>query len=173
MSKSRGDNVISGLGFQARELGEWTVLQDEELFRNKRVVVFALPGAFTPTCSNQQLPKYEEKYEEFTDKHGLDDVYCVSVNDSFVMNAWFDALDIKKVKAIPDGSGRFSRWMGTLVDKDNLGFGYRSWRYSMIVNDGIIEEIFMEPGFSNNFDQDPYVASDPQALLNYLSGREG
>ena len=168
-----GDNVISGLGFQTRELGEWKILQDEEIFRNKRVIVFALPGAFTPTCSNQQLPKYEERYEEFTDKHGLDEVYCLSVNDSFVMNAWFDALDIKKVKAIPDGSGRFSRYVKMLVDKDNLGFGYRSWRYSMIVNDGIVEEAFVEPNFSNNHDNDPYFFSDPQTILNSLSGREG
>lgn len=171
MAKRKGDNVISGLGFQTRELSEWKIVHDEDIFRNKRVVVFALPGAFTPTCTNEQLPKYEEKYEEFTEKHSIDEVYCLSVNDSFVMNAWFDALDIKKVKAIPDGSGRFSRWMGMLVDKDNLGFGYRSWRYAMVVNDGIIEEAFVEAGFSNNIDSDPYVLSDPQTVLNYLSGR--
>jgi|13_taG_2_1085334.scaffolds.fasta_scaffold00826_16 peroxiredoxin len=165
-------NVITGMHFDHRELGEWVQLQDVDVFKNKRVVIFSLPGAFTPTCSTQQLPGYEEKYEEFTDKHSIDEVYCISVNDAFVMNAWFDSLDIKNVKPIPDGSGRFTKYVNMLVDKDNLGFGYRSWRYAAVINDGIVEQVFIEPGFRNNADTDPFEVTDAQNVLNYLGGKE-
>jgi len=140
----------------------------KELFNDKKVVIFSLPGAFTPTCSGQQLPTYDEMYSQFKDK-GIDDVYCVSVNDAFVMNAWARDLGIKNVKMIPDGDGTFTRSMGMLVNKPKQGFGMRSWRYAAIVNDGTIENMFIEPG-QNDFsdDDDPYTVSSPEHVLSKL-----
>ena len=145
----------------------WRNLTTSEIFDDKRVVVFALPGAFTPTCSNYQLPGYEERYDDFISL-GIDDVYCLSVNDSFVMNAWFTQQGITNVKPLPDGSGDFTYSMGMSVAKINLGFGYRSWRYAMVVNDGEIEQLFEEPGKVGNCPVDPYEVSDPETVLNYL-----
>lgn len=138
-----------------------------EFFANKRVVVFSLPGAFTPTCSNYQLPAYDSLYSEFIDL-GIDEVYCVSVNDGFVMNAWAKDLGIQNVKLLPDGNGDFTRCMGMQVEKSNLGFGYRSWRYAMVVNNGKIEQLFEEPGKCGNADTDPYEVSNPETVLDYL-----
>ena len=148
--------------------GEWKDVSTKELFGNKKVVIFSLPGAFTPTCSGQQLPTYDEMYSQFKDK-GIDDVYCVSVNDAFVMNAWARDLGIKNVKMIPDGDGTFTRSMGMLVNKPKQGFGMRSWRYAAIVNDGTIDEMFIEPG-QNDFsdDDDPYTVSSPEHVLSKL-----
>ena len=148
--------------------GEWKDVSTKELFGNKKVVIFSLPGAFTPTCSGQQLPSYDEMYSQFKDK-GIDDVYCVSVNDAFVMNAWARDLGIKNVKMIPDGDGTFTRSMGMLVNKPKQGFGMRSWRYAAIVNDGTIENMFIEPG-QNDFsdDDDPYTVSSPEHVLSKL-----
>jgi peroxiredoxin len=136
-------------------------------FDNKRVVVFSLPGAFTPTCSNYQLPAYDDLYQEFIDL-GIDEVYCISVNDGFVMNAWGKSLGIENVKLIPDGSGDFTRAMGMQVEKHNLGFGYRSWRYAMVVNNGEIEQMFEEEGKIGNCPIDPYERSKPETVLEYL-----
>ena len=147
----------------------WQDVTTADLFSGKRVVVFSLPGAFTPTCSTYQLPGYDEKYEEFK-ALGIDEVYCLSVNDSFVMNAWFKQQGVKNVKPIPDGSGEFTYAMGMSVTKANLGFGFRSWRYSMVVNDGEIEMLFEEPGKVGNCPVDPYEVSDPNTILNYLKG---
>ena len=143
-------------------------MHTDDIFENKKVAVFSLPGAFTPTCSEYQLPAYEGAHEELT-KY-VDDVYCISVNDAFVMNAWGKQQGIEKVKMIPDGSGEFTRQMGMLVKKDNLGFGMRSWRYAAIVNNGTVEKMFEEPGF-NNFsdDDDPYIESTPENVKNYLN----
>ena len=148
--------------------GEWKDVSTSDLFKDKKVVVFSLPGAFTPTCSGQQLPSYDEMYSQFKDK-GIDDVYCVSVNDAFVMNAWARDLGIKNVKMIPDGDGTFTRSMGMLVNKPKQGFGMRSWRYAAIVNDGTIENMFIEPG-QNDFsdDDDPYTVSSPEHVLSKL-----
>ena len=148
--------------------GEWKDVSTKELFGNKKVVIFSLPGAFTPTCSGQQLPTYDEMYSQFRDK-GIDDVYCVSVNDAFVMNAWARDLGIKNVKMIPDGDGTFTRSMGMLVNKPKQGFGMRSWRYAAIVNDSTIEQMFIEPG-QNDFsdDDDPYTVSSPEHVLSKL-----
>jgi thioredoxin-dependent peroxiredoxin len=145
----------------------WRDLTSAEIFGDKRVVVFSLPGAFTPTCSTYQLPGYEEKYDEFI-ALGIDNVYCISVNDSFVLNAWFKSLDIQNVQPIPDGSGDFTFAMGMSVAKMNLGFGYRSWRYAMVVNDGEIEMLFEEPGKVGNCPIDPYEMSDPDSVLGWL-----
>ena len=150
--------------------GTWKDVTTDDLFKGKRVVMFSLPGAFTPTCSSEELPSYDRMYNEFKDM-GIDDVYCVSVNDAFVMNAWARDLEIQNVKMIPDGCGTFTSNMGMLVAKPAQGFGMRSWRYAAVVNDGVVEKMFEEPGF-NNFsdDDDPYVVSKPEIVKNYLNG---
>jgi peroxiredoxin len=145
----------------------WQDVTTADLFAGKRVVVFSLPGAFTPTCSTYQLPGYDQKFEEFQ-ALGIDEVYCLSVNDSFVMNAWFKSQGVINVKPIPDGSGEFTYAMGMSVNKANLGFGFRSWRYAMIVNDGEIEMMFEEPGKVGNCPVDPYEMSDPDTVLGWL-----
>lgn len=148
---------------------EWKTLTSDDIFKGKKIVLFALPGAFTPTCSSTHLPGYEKNYEEFK-ALGIDTVICLSVNDAFVMFQWGKQMGVKNVFLLPDGSGEFSRKMGMLVDKDNVGFGMRSWRYSMFVNDGEIEKIFSEPGFSDNCPEDPFEVSDADTMLKYLKG---
>jgi thioredoxin-dependent peroxiredoxin len=145
----------------------WVEVSSDDIFKGKKIVLFALPGAFTPTCSSQHLPGYEKHYDEFK-KLGVDEVICLSVNDAFVMNAWCQDQKVKKVMLLPDGSGEFTRGMGMLVKKDNLGFGSRSWRYSMYVDDGEIKKIFIEPGFSDDCADDPFQVSDASTMLEYL-----
>lgn len=147
----------------------WRDVTTRELFQGKRVVLFSLPGAFTPTCSSTHLPGYEARYEEIL-AAGVDEIYCLSVNDSFTMNAWLKSLGIEKVKAIPDGSAEFTRKMGFMVNKDNLGFGVRSWRYSMVIQDGVVEQMFVEPGLRDNAEDDPFFVSDADTMLTYLNG---
>ena len=146
---------------------DWVNITSSAIFFDKRVVVFSLPGAFTPTCSNFQLPGYDALYDEFK-QAGIDEVYCLSVNDSFVMNAWFKDQGIINVKPIPDGSGEFTYAMGMSVNKSNLGFGFRSWRYAMIVNDGEVDTMFEEPGKVGNCPIDPYELSTPENVLGWL-----
>ena len=143
---------------------KWVTLTTDDLFKDKTVIVFALPGAFTPTCSGQQLPGFENLYSEFREL-GIDDVYCVSVNDTFVMEEWRDKQGIVNVKLIPDGSGEFTIKMGMDVRKDNLGFGMRSWRYAAVVTDGTIVKSFIEQGFQDNAEADPYDVSTPENVL--------
>ena len=145
----------------------WQDMTTDDYFKGKRVVLFSLPGAFTPTCSTYQLPGFENGFGDFK-AQGIDEIYCMSVNDSFVMNKWAEAQGLKNVKVIPDGSGEFTRRMGMLVRKDNLGFGLRSWRYAAIVNDGVVEAWFEEPGLSDNHPEDPYGVSSPETVLNWL-----
>lgn len=149
----------------------WQDMHTDDYFENKRVILFSLPGAFTPTCSTYQLPGFEDNYEKFKSL-GIDEIYCMSVNDSFVMNAWAKAQDIKNVKVIPDGNGDFNYGLEMLVAKNNLGFGQRSWRYAAIVDDGVIEAWFEEPGYRNDADNDPYGESSPENLLKYLEQSE-
>ena len=146
----------------------WQEMSSDDYFAGKRVVLFSLPGAFTPTCSTYQLPGFEDGFADFQ-AQGIDEIYCMSVNDSFVMNKWAEAQGISNVKVIPDGSGEFTRKMGMLVHKDNLGFGMRSWRYAAIVNDGVIEAWFEEPGMCDNHGEDPYGVSSPDNLMKYLT----
>ena len=157
--------------FVFRESGEFVTRTSSELFDGKRVVIFSLPGAFTPTCSAYQLPGFEEKYDDFIGS-GIDDIYCISVNDGFVMNAWAQDQNIEKVKLIPDGNAYFTRSMGMLVNKSNLGFGDRSWRYAMIVNNGIIEKLWVEEGKRDNADTDPYDMTTPETVMLYLTFHE-
>lgn len=149
---------------------EWKDLNSTEIFAHKKVVLFALPGAFTPTCSTSHLPRYEELYEEFT-AQGIDQIICLSVNDAFVMYQWGKSQNADKVFLLPDGNGEFTRKMGMLVDKSNLGFGMRSWRYSMFVDNGEIKQLFQEPGFEDNCPSDPFESSDADTMLNYLKSR--
>ena len=153
--------------FHYRIDDNWVDRSVTDLFQGKRAVVFSLPGAFTTICSTKQLPSFEEAYDEFISL-GIDEVYCISVNDSFVMNAWFKDQGIKKVKAIPDGNTFFTGQMNQLVLKNNLGFGFRSWRYAMVVNDTIIEQLWEEPGKIDDAEDDPYTTTDPQTVLSYL-----
>ena len=148
--------------------GSWKDVSTDDLFKDRKVVMFSLPGAFTPTCSGQQLPTYDDMHKQFKDK-GFDAVYCISVNDAFVMNAWARDLNIKNVKMIPDGCGTFTRSMGMLVNKPAQGFGMRSWRYSAIINNGSVLKFFEEPGFNNESnDHDPYTVSSPEHVIKQL-----
>jgi peroxiredoxin len=158
---------IPQVEFIFREAGEFVTRTSTDLFAGKRVVIFSLPGAFTPTCSAYQLPGFEEKYEDFKNL-GIDEIYCISVNDGFVMNAWAQDQNIQNVKLIPDGNAYFTRSMGMLVSKSNLGFGERSWRYAAVVKDGIIEKLFVEAGQRDNADSDPYEATTPENVLEYV-----
>ncbi len=149
----------------------WQDVSSKELFRGKKIVVFGLPGAFTPTCDSMHAPGFETKYGEFQ-KLGIDEVYCLSVNDAFVMKAWADKLGIRNVKMLPDGNASFTEKMGMLVKKEDLGFGKRSWRYSMLVDDGIIKKVFSEAGFSDNHPTDPFEVSDADTMLRYLKDKQ-
>ena len=146
--------------------GEFVFKTAADLFDKKRVVVFSLPGAFTPTYSTYQLPGFEEQFADFQAK-GIDAIYCISVNDAFVMNEWARALNIKNVRVIPDGAGAFTEGMGMTVDMSHIGFGRRSRRYAAINNNGIIEDMFVEPE-SSATDPDPYGVSSPENVLKHL-----
>ena len=148
----------------------WQDVSPRELFANKRVAIFALPGAFTPTCSSTHLPRYDELYDEFK-SHGIDEIYCLSVNDAFVMFQWGQHLGNQNVKLLPDGNGEFTRKMGMLVAKDNLGFGMRSWRYALVAEDMKIEKMFVEPDFGDNVGEDPFEVSDADTVIAYLKGQ--
>jgi peroxiredoxin (alkyl hydroperoxide reductase subunit C) len=149
----------------------WQDQTTEDIFGGRKVVVFALPGAFTPTCSSTHLPRYEELYDEFQ-ALGVDDIYCISVNDAFVMFQWSKAIGAKNVKMLPDGNGEFTRKMGMLVNKENLGFGMRSWRYAMVVEDGVIQKMFIEPDFGDNCPTDPFEVSNADTVLAWMKGEQ-
>lgn len=147
----------------------WQDVTSADIFGGKNIVVLALPGAFTPTCSSTHLPGFEAKYNELK-ALGVDEVYCLSVNDAFTMFQWGKHMGIENVKMLPDGNGDFTRLMGMLVKKENLGFGDRSWRYAMHVVDGEIKQQFIEPGLMDNCPDDPFEVSDVDTMLNYLKG---
>ena len=150
----------------------WQDVTTQEIFAGKRIIVFSLPGAFTPTCSTSHLPGYEAAYDQIK-ALGVDEIYCLSVNDAFVMYQWGKNMNAKNVKLLPDGNGEFSRKIGMLVEKSNLGFGMRSWRYSMVVNDGKIEKVLAEEGYSDNCETDPFEVSDVNTMLAYLKSAKG
>ena len=155
---------VPNVVFKARPDDQWRDLSSDELFKGKTVVVFSLPGAFTPTCSSTHLPRYNELAPVLR-SHGVDDIVCISVNDAFVMNQWKAGQDAANITVIPDGNGDFTDGMGMLVDKRELGFGRRSWRYSMLVRDGVVEKIFIEP----EREGDPFEVSDADTMLAYLA----
>jgi thioredoxin-dependent peroxiredoxin len=148
----------------------WQDITTDDIFKNKRIVLFALPGAYTPTCTTAHLPGYEKHYSDFK-MLGIDEVICLSVNDAFVMYQWRKHLGVEQIFLLPDGNAEFTRKMGMLVDKSNLGFGMRSWRYSMVVQDKQIEKIFIEPGFADNCPTDPFEISGADSMLKYLRSR--
>ncbi len=162
MAAMEGKNVPQ-VTFHTRQGDKWVNITSAELFDNKTVVLFSLPGAFTPTCSSTHLPRYNELAAEFK-ALGVDDIICVSVNDTFVMNAWRADEDASNITVIPDGNGEFTAGMGMLVDKEDLGFGKRSWRYSMLVKNGVIEKMFIEP----NEPGDPFKVSDADTMIKYI-----
>lgn len=155
---------IPDVTFRTRTGGAWKDVTSESVFQGQRVVVFALPGAFTPTCSSSHVPRYNELQPAFQ-KLGVDGVVCLSVNDAFVMEAWSKEQGAERITFLPDGNGEFTSKMGMLVDKQSLGFGQRSWRYSMFVDDGVIKKMFVEP----DVEGDPFEVSDADTMLKYLA----
>lgn len=153
--------------FYFYEDGKMVEKTTRDLFYGKRIAIFSLPGAFTPTCTASMVPDYEEVYDELI-ASGVDDVYCISINDTYVMNAWRESLGVTKVKFIPDGNGFFTRQLNLNVFKTNVGFGVRSWRYSGIINNDMFEVLYAEQGQRDNCTEDPYVESRPEKLLAYL-----
>ncbi len=162
--KNREGQKIPNVTFKTRANDEFVDVTSDDVFKGRTVAVFALPGAFTPTCSSTQLPRYNELAGVFKD-NGVDEIVCISVNDAFVMDAWRKDQEAENVTLIPDGNGDFSAGMGMLVDKSALGFGKRSWRYSMLVKDGVIEKQFIEP----NVPGDPFEVSDANTMLDYIN----
>ncbi|MBE9037523.1 glutathione peroxidase [aff. Roholtiella sp. LEGE 12411] len=164
MLSNRQGQKIPKVTFRTRQNNQWMDVTTDELFAGKTVAVFSLPGAFTPTCSSTHLPGYNELAKVFKE-NGVDDIICISVNDAFVMNEWAKDQEAENVKLIPDGNGEFTEGMGMLVDKSDLGFGKRSWRYSMLVKDGVIENMFIEPDEPG----DPFKVSDAETMLKYIN----
>jgi glutaredoxin-like protein len=164
MLPNREGQKVPNVTFRNRKDGEWMDVTTDELFSGKTVVVFSLPGAFTPTCSSSHLPGYNELAPVFKE-NGVDDIICLSVNDAFVMNEWEKDQEAENITLIPDGNAEFTDGMGMLVDKADLGFGKRSWRYSMLVKDGTIEKMFIEPEKPG----DPFEVSDAETMLNYIN----
>jgi len=164
MLESRAGRKVPQVSFRTREGGEWKTVTTDDVFKGKNVVVFSLPGAFTPTCSSTHLPRYNELAPAFF-ANGIDRIVCVSVNDAFVMNEWAKEQEAGNVFLLPDGNGEFTDGMGMLVDKADLGFGKRSWRYSMLVRDGVVEKMFVEPQKPG----DPFEVSDADTMLAYIN----
>ncbi|WP_420600146.1 glutathione peroxidase [Neptuniibacter sp.] len=164
MLSNREGQAVPQVTFHTRKGNEWVDVSTDQIFSGKTVIVFALPGAFTPTCSSTHLPRYNELAPVFVE-NGVDEIICLSVNDAFVMNAWAEDQHAENIRFIPDGNGDFSSAMGMLVDKDDLGFGKRSWRYSMLVKDGVIDKMFIEPDLPG----DPFQVSDADTMLAYVA----
>jgi glutaredoxin-like protein len=162
--QNREGQKVPQVTFKTRSHGDWVDVTSAEIFDGKTVVLFSLPGAFTPTCSATHLPRYNELAKTFRDS-GVDEIVCVSVNDGFIMEQWQKDQDAWNVRLIPDGNGEFTQGMGMLVDKSNIGFGNRSWRYSMLVRDGVVEKMFIEP----EVEGDPFGQSDADTMLAYLN----
>jgi glutaredoxin-like protein len=164
MSSNKEGQAVPQVTFRTRDDQGWVDVTSEDLFKGKTVVVFSLPGAFTPTCSATHLPRYEELAPVFK-AEGVDDIVCVSVNDGFVMHAWQKDQGISHVRVMPDGNGHFTAGMDMLVDKEDLGFGKRSWRYSMLVKDGVVAKMFVEPDLPG----DPFTVSDADTMLAFVN----
>jgi len=161
---NREGQSVPDVAFRVRRNGEWATVTTADIFAGRNVIVFSLPGAFTPTCSSTHLPRYNELAPVFRD-HGIDEIVCVAVNDPFVMEEWGKDQEAGNILLLPDGNGEFTAGMGMLVDKSNLGFGKRSWRYSMLVRDGVVEKMFIEP----EKEGDPFEVSDADTMLAYVN----
>lgn len=159
----KSEKIVANIEFPVRtKEGTWSKLDlQNDILKGKKVIIFSLPGAFTPTCSSSHLPRYEALYDTFKSL-GIDEIYCASVNDTFVMNEWATHQGIEKIKMLPDGNAEFTKLMGMLANKENLGFGQRSWRYSVLIDDGVVVEHFIEP----DKEGDPFEVSDADTMLN-------
>jgi len=164
MLENKEGQTVPDVTFRIHQGGEWSNVTTQQLFNGKTVIVFALPGAFTPTCSSTHLPRYNELASVFA-AEGIDEIICLSVNDTFVMNAWASDQKAENIRFIPDGNGEFSKGMDMLVGKSDLCFGDRSWRYSMLVKNGTIDKMFIEPDQPG----DPFEVSDADTMLNYIN----
>lgn len=164
MLENREGQKVPSVAFHTRQDNAWVDVTTDEIFANKRVIVFSLPGAFTPTCSSSHVPRFNQLEPVFKE-NGIDEIICMSVNDAFVMNEWKAEQGADSITFIPDGNGEFSAGMGMLVDKDAIGFGKRSWRYAMIVDNGVVEKMFIEPDQPG----DPYEVSDADTMLQYVA----
>ena len=164
MSHSHEGKPVPQVTFRTRHDHEWVDVTSDDIFKGKTVVVFSLPGAFTPTCSSTHVPRYNQLAPTFR-KYGVDEIVCISVNDAFVMNEWQRNQHADNLLFLPDGNGHFSAGMGMLVDKENLGFGKRSWRYAMLVKDGVVEKMFIEPDQPG----DPFEVSDADTMLAHIA----
>ncbi|CAH0541680.1 glutathione peroxidase [Vibrio marisflavi] len=164
MSVNKEGQTVPQVTFPTRQGDAWVNVTTDEIFKDKTVIVFSLPGAFTPTCSSSHLPRYNELHPVFQ-QYGVDEVVCVSVNDTFVMNAWKSDQEAENITFIPDGNGEFTAGMNMLVDKQDIGFGKRSWRYSMLVKNGVVEKMFVEPSEPG----DPFKVSDADTMLSYIA----
>ena len=164
MLQNHEGQAVPQVTFRTRRDHEWVDVTSDDIFKGKTVVVFSLPGAFTPTCSSTHVPRYNQLAPAFK-QQGVDEIVCISVNDAFVMNEWKQEQHADNLTFLPDGNGHFSAGMGMLVDKEDLGFGKRSWRYSMLVKDGIVEKMFIEPDLPG----DPFEVSDADTMLTYIA----
>jgi glutaredoxin-like protein len=164
MLSNREGQAVPQVKFRIRSGNEWQTVTTDELFKGKTVVVFSLPGAFTPTCSSTHVPRYNELAPAFL-ANGVDSIVCIAVNDPFVMNQWAQEQEASNLFLLPDGNGEFTEKMGMLVDKSDLGFGKRSWRYSMLVRDGVVQKMFIEPQKPG----DPFEVSDADTMLSYIN----
>lgn len=165
MLPNKSGQAVPNVTFHTRQGNDWVDVTTDELFKGKTVIVFALPGAFTPTCSSTHVPRYNQLADTFK-QNGVDDIICMSVNDTFIMNEWQQEQDATNITFIPDGNGEFAEGMGLLVDKSELGFGKRSWRYSMLVKDGVIDKMFIE---DDSLPGDPFNVSDADTMLDYVA----
>jgi len=166
MLENREGQQVPSVTFKTRQNNAWMDVTSDQLFKGKTVVVFSLPGAFTPTCSSTHLPRYNE-LAGVLKENGVDEIVCISVNDAFVMNAWAKDQEAANVTLIPDGNGEFTAGMGMLVDKSHIGFGKRSWRYSMLVKDGVVQKQFIEP----EVEGDPFEVSDADTMLRHINAQ--
>ena len=167
MFENKEGQKVPNVTFHTRQNAAWVDVTTDDLFKGKTVIVFSLPGAFTPTCSSTHVPRYSQLVDTFK-QYGVDDVICMSVNDTFVMNEWKVDQKADNITFLPDGNGEFTEGMGLLVDKNDLGFGKRSWRYSMLVKDGVVEKMFIEPSKPG----DPFEVSDADTMLAHLKGQQ-
>ena len=163
LQTKEGQNVPKVM-FRTRTESDWKNVTSDEIFKGRTVVVFSLPGAFTPTCSSTHLPRYNELAPAFF-ANGVDAIVCISVNDAFVMNEWAAGQECANLTMLPDGNGEFTAGVGMLVDKADLGFGKRSWRYSMLVKDGVVQKMFVEPHKPG----DPFEVSDADTMFAYVA----
>ena len=147
----------------------WAPRDSLEIMGRGRVVVFSLPAAFSPTCSDRHLPAVDEAVSAFREA-GADAVLAIAVNDAFTLFQWGRHLGVERVTLVPDGNGDFTRAMGMLVSRRHLGYGLRSWRHAFVADEGRVVAWFEEPGIEDDggTDDDPYDATRPERVLGWL-----